>query len=167
MPVGRIGRRAGHHHLEASLVVILVMPIGAQAHQFAIEGDANASAHAHDHRLAIEGFQALLEVGDDVTSDELEAFLGPDDGFELRPSGFELFLTFDLFTLGRFLELRVDGRALALVEGQLGQSAFVVDLHRGLILDGALDVVDTDVVAKHRPGIGVLEFDGRAGEADE
>ena len=70
---------------------------------------------------------------------------------------FELLLTLDFLALGRFLELRVDSRAHALVHVQLSQAAFVVDRHRRFILDRALDVVDADVVAKHRPGVGVLE----------
>ena len=36
-----------------------------------------------------------------------------------------------------------------------------------LVLDGALDVVDADVVAEDRPRVGVGLLDGRAGEADE
>ena len=111
------------------------MPIGSQAHQLPIEGDANASAHTHDHRLAIEGFKALLEVGDDVLGDESQALLRADDGFQLRPSGLELLLTLDFLALGRFLELRVDGRSHALVDIQLGQAAFVVDRHRRFILE--------------------------------
>ena len=167
MPVGRIGSSAGHHHLEVSLVVILVMPIGAQAHQLSIEGDANAAAHAHHHRLAIEGFKALPEVGDNVLGDDRQALFGANDGFDLCPLGLELLLTPDLLTLGGFLELWVDCRFLALVEGELSQSAFVVDRYRGLVLDGALDVIDADVVTEYGAGIGVPKLDRRSGESNK
>ncbi len=53
------------------------------------------------------------------------------------------------------------------VQTELGDAALVVDRHRGLVGHGALDVVDGDVVAEHRPRVGVGLFDRRAGEADE
>ena len=167
LPVERIGGGARHDHLEPSVVVILVMPLGPQARELAIEVDADAPAHADDHRLAIHGFEALVEVNDDVPGDEFHALLRPDDRFELRPPGFELLLAVDLLALGRFLEARVDLRPLALVERQLGEPALVVDRHRRLVLDRALDVVDADVIPEHGAGVGVLKLDRRAGEADE
>ena len=42
-----------------------------------------------------------------------------------------------------------------------------MDGHRGAVLHGTLDVVDADVVAKDGPGVGVFQFYGGAGEADE
>ena len=56
---------------------------------------------------------------------------------------------------------------LALKQRQLSEAAFVVDRHRRPVLDGTLDVVDADVVAEDGAGVGVLEFDRRAGEADK
>ena len=53
------------------------------------------------------------------------------------------------------------------VEGELGEAALVVDGHCGPVLHRAPDVVDADVVAEDGAGVGVLQFDGRAGEADE
>src|SRR5690606_31442713 len=63
-------------------------------------------------------------------------------------------------------ELRVERRQLSGVQAELGDTALVVDRHRGLVGDGALDVVDGDVVAEHRPRVRVRLLDGRAGEAD-
>src|SRR5262252_8835496 len=51
----------------------------AQPHQLAIQLHADTPAHAHHHRLAVHRLQALLEVFDDVPSDELQALLGADD----------------------------------------------------------------------------------------
>ena len=124
-------------------------------------------AHAHDHRLAIEGFKALLEVATMSWGDEFQSLPAPTMGFELRPSGLEFLLARDLLTLGGFLKLRVDGRPLALVEGELGQAAFVVDRHRRFILDRALDVVDADVVTEYGAGIGVPKLDRRSGESNK
>jgi hypothetical protein len=64
-------------------------------------------------------------------------------------------------------EPRVDLRPLGLVEHQLREPALVVDRHRGAVLDRALDVVHADVVAEHRPRVGILQLDRGAGEADE
>ena len=96
-----------------------------------------------------------------------QALLRADNSFQLRPSGLELLFTLDFLALGRFLELRVDGRAHALVDIQLGQAAFVVDRHRRFILDRALDAVDADVVTEYGAGIGVPKLDRRSGESNK
>ena len=70
--MGRVGGGAGHDDLDGALVVIVVVPLRAQAHELAVQLDADAPAHAHHHRLALEGFEALLEVVDDVPGDELD-----------------------------------------------------------------------------------------------
>ena len=149
------------------LVVIAVVPVGTQAHQLPVEVDADAPAHADDHRLAIKGFEALFEVGHDVLGDLLHPLLRADDRLELRPLGLELLPALHLFALGGFLELRVYVRPLALFQGQLGKTALVVDGHRGPVLDGTLNVVDADVVSKHGARVGVLKLDGRPREADK
>ena len=156
---GRIGGGAGHHHLEPSLAIIFVMPFRAQAPKLAIEVDANPPAHADDHRLAVHRFKALVEVGNDVPGDELQAPLGPDNRFELRPLGLELLLALDFLTLGCLLEAGVDLGPLVLIKGQLGEPALVVDRHRGAVLYRPLDVVDADVIAEHGAGVGVLQLD--------
>ena len=156
LPVGRVGGRAGHDDLDPPLVVVLVVPVRAQARELAVQVDADAPAHADDHRLAVHGLDALLEMRDDVLGDQLEALLRPDHGFELRPSSLELLLAIDLLAFRRLLESWVDSGTLALIEGQLGEPALVVDRHCRLVLDRALDVVDADVVAEHGAGVGVL-----------
>ncbi len=47
---------------------------------------------------------------------------------------------------------------------ELGNAALVIDRHRGLVGDGALDVVDGNVIAEDRPRVRVRLLDGRAGE---
>ena len=167
LPLGRVGCRARHDDLDASAGVIVVVPVRAQSHEFVVEVDADAAAHAHDHRLALHGLAALVEVGDDVLGDEMQPLRGAHDGFELRPPGLEPLLAFDLLALGRLLEIRVDVRTRGFVQRQLREAALVVNRHRGAVLHGTLDVVDADVVAEHGPGVGILELDGRAREADE
>ena len=54
----------------------------------------------------------------------------------------------DLVGLGDLVELGVDHRLLLLGQLDLGEAPLVVDGHRGAVLDGALDVVDVDVVAE-------------------
>ena len=86
---------------------------------------------------------------------------------QLRPAALELLLVLDLLALGRLLEVAVQTRALGLVEQQLRQAILVVDGHRGAVDHRLPDVVDADVVAEDRAGVGIGARDGRAGEADE
>ena len=53
LPFQRVGCRAGHYDLDGTLHVVLAMPVGAQAYQFAVEVNADAPAHADYHRLAV------------------------------------------------------------------------------------------------------------------
>ena len=156
LPARRIRRRTGHHDLDGALAVIVVVPGGAQAHELAVEVDADATAHADHHRLALERLPALLEMGNDVRRDLPDALLRPDDRLQLRPPRLELLLALDLLALGHLVEVGVDARPLVFVEGQLGKAALVVDRHRGAVLHRALDVVDADVVAEDGAGAGVL-----------
>ena len=157
LPVHGVRRGAGHHDLDCSPAVVGVVPVGTQAHQLAVEVDADATAHAHDHGLAVQHLQPLLEVGHDVLGDLLDALLRADDRLQLRPPGLELLLALDFLALGGLLKVRVDTGQLALVQRQFGQTALVVDGHRGPVLHGPLDVVDADVLAEDSAGVGVLQ----------
>ena len=143
------------------------MPGWAELGDLAVQIDCDPAAHADDHRLAVHRLEPLLEVLDDVARNEGQALFGAYHGLELGPLGLELLLAIDLFAFGRLLEARVDVRALSLVEGDLGEAALVVDRDGGLVLDRPLDVVDADVIAKDRPGIGVFELHRSARETDE
>ena len=103
----------------------------------------------------------------DILGDLADALLRAHDSFQLRPLRLELLSALDLLALGGLLEVGVDHRSLALVEGQLGEAALVVDGHSRLVLHGAPDIVDADVVAEDGPSVGVMELDGRSGKADE
>jgi hypothetical protein len=52
-----------------------------------------------------------------------EPLVGAHNGLELCPLGLEFLLALDLFALGGLLEVRVDLRALRLVERELGEPA--------------------------------------------
>ena len=54
LPSGRIGGRAGHHHLDRAGLVVVAVPFRAQLHDGVVERHADAAAHADDHRLAVE-----------------------------------------------------------------------------------------------------------------
>jgi hypothetical protein len=103
----------------------------------------------------------------EVPRDERQALLGADDGLELRPLALELLLSLDLLAFGYLLELGIDPRLLGFVKAQLGEPAFLVDRDGRLVLHGALNVVNTDVVAENLAGALVLKLDGCAGEANE
>ena len=143
------------------------MPIRTQAHQFTIQVDADAPAHADDHGLAVKGFKAPVEMLNEIPGNEGQTCFGAHHRFELRPSGFQPFLAGRLFALGGLLEVGVDVRPFPIVQAKLGEPALVVDRNRGLVLNCAPDVVDADVVAEHRSRIGVLALNRRAGKADE
>ena len=110
---------------------------------------------------------ALLEMRHQVGGDERDALRIADQRLQRGPLGLELLLLRQLLAFGDLLELLVDLRQLGGVQAQLGDAALVVDRHRGLVGDGALDVVDADVIAEDRPRVRVGLLDGRAGEADE
>ena len=90
-----------------------------------------------------------------------------DDGLQLRPLGLEPLLALDFLSLGGFLEIRVNCWPLGVIKFQPGQAAFVVDGHGGPVLHGTPDVVDADVIPENGPGVGVLQFNGRAGKPNE
>ena len=91
------------------------MPVGAQAFQFAVEVDADTATHADDHRLAVQGVEALLEVPDNVLGDQLQPPLRADEGLQLCPLGLDLLLALYFLALGQFLELRVNKRTFIFV----------------------------------------------------
>ncbi len=70
LPVQRVGRRAGHHHLERALLVVVAVPRRAQRHDRPVQLDADAAAHADDHRLAVHRREPVLEVLHQVLGDE-------------------------------------------------------------------------------------------------
>ena len=92
LPPLRVRRRAGHHDLEDAAVVVFAMPCRAQPDDLIVERDAYPAAHANDHGLAVHADDAVLEVLHEVRGDHGKAFLGPDDGLDLRPSALELLL---------------------------------------------------------------------------
>jgi hypothetical protein len=69
--------------------------------------------------------------------------------------------------IGNGVEFGIEGRQRGGVQAQPGDATLVIDRHRGLIGDRALNVINGDVVTKHRPRVGVSLLDRRAGEADE
>ena len=167
LPVRRVRCGSGHDDLDAALRIVVVPPVRPQALEFVVQLDADAAAHANDHGLAVHHICPLIEMGYDVLGDEAQALFRADDGLKLCPPGLQPLLAFDLLAFRRLLEVRVDVRAHALVQGELGQTALVVDRHGRPVLDSALYVVDADVVAEDGAGVGVGEFDGRPCEADE
>lgn len=80
LPVGGVGGRTGHHHFDPAALLVQVLPFRAQADDLAVEFHGDATAHADDHAFAFQGFQAALEVFDDVLYQELQAARRGDDG---------------------------------------------------------------------------------------
>ncbi len=167
LPFGRIGGSPGHHDLDGPGVVIPTVPIRAQLDDFVVELHANAPAHADDHPLAIERRHAVLEVLHDVLGDQLQALVRAHQCFDGGPLLLHALAGRLFFVLQNLLDLGVDLGLLILIQLDARQARFVIDRHRRAILHRTADVVDVDVVPKHRRGVDVVCLDGRAGKADE
>ena len=162
-----VGGAAGHYHFDRSGGVVVAVPVGAQGDQLIVEFDADAAAHGYDQAFAVHGGEAVLEVLHDVGGDQGEALGAAHHGFELCPLALELFAGGEFFPFGNIFKVGVDVGPLVGVEVDFGQAGFVVDLDGGPVFNGALDVVDVDVVAKDLLSVFVGGFDGGAGKADE
>ena len=89
LPRERIGLPAGHDDLHNAFVVGVGVPLGAKLAQGLIQLEADAPAHADDHRLAVHDLQARLPMLHEVGGDQAQAFVGADDGLQRRPLGLE------------------------------------------------------------------------------
>ena len=107
LPVLGVGRRAGHDDLHDARRIIVAVPVWTDGRDGFIEFDADAAAHADDHRLAVHRLQADFEVPHQVFGDQLETLLRADQCLELRPLGLQLLLVFDFLAFGSLLELLV------------------------------------------------------------
>ncbi len=103
----------------------------------------------------------------DILGDLTDTLLTSNDGLHPGPFAFKLLFLANLFTLGRLFKIRVDLRAFNITQFQLGQTAFVEDAHRGAVVNRLLNVINIDIIPEHSPGVLVLEFNRRAGKADE
>src|SRR5690606_38250085 len=66
---------AGHDDLDGPLVVVVVVPLGADLGDRIVERHADPAGHRDDHGLAVHGGEAVLEVGDDVGRDLIDTAL--------------------------------------------------------------------------------------------
>ncbi len=142
------------------------MPVGTQGDNPPVELDADAPAHAHDHRLAQQVRSPGFPVLDDVGGDRIEAIVGTDDGLLAGPAGLGPLGGFGLGALGDVPDLLVDGLTSLLGQRDLCQAGLVEDPDRRPVLNGAGQVVDVDVLAENLPGGSVGRFDRGAGEAE-
>jgi hypothetical protein len=62
--------RAGYDHFYYALLVVRIVPLWPKLDNGLVHLGADATAHADDHGLTIEGLQALLEVLDNISGDE-------------------------------------------------------------------------------------------------
>ena len=162
LPFGTILRTAGHHDFKR-----LRFPLSPQLDQRVVEVHADAPAHADDHCLALHRLHALLEMRHQIGGHQRDAFRIAHQRFQRSPFGFEFLLLRKLLAFGDLLKLRVELRRFRSVQSELGNAALLIDRRGGLVGEGALDVVDRNVIAKERPRVRVRLLDGRAGEADE
>jgi hypothetical protein len=71
------------------------------------------------------------------------------------------------FAFGDFFKVGVNFGFLALIQGDFGETGFIINFDGGSIFDSALDVVDVDVVAENLLGAGIGFVDWSASKADE
>jgi hypothetical protein len=150
-----------------AFAVVVRVPFGAEVDDLLVEFGADATAHADDHAFAFHRSKAIAKVVENVLSNECLPFLAANHRFELCPFALELVFGSLLFAFGYVLEVGINFGFLALVEGNFGEAGFVVDADGSSIFDGALDVVDVDVVAEDRLCAGIRFVDRSSGETDE
>ena len=158
---------SGHDDLEDTLPGIWVVPLRAQGNERIVEVDADFAAHSDHHCLPGHAGVPLLEMGDEISGDLLQARLGTHELLQGCPAPERLSGGGVLFVLGQLLHFLVQGGGVRGLQLQLCESALVVDGHRGAILDRLLDVVDMDIVAKDRLGVPVLGAYRGASEGDK
>ena len=168
LPVERVGRRAGHHDLERALLVVVA--------------DATPAARRTSSRYSSTQMRRLMHTTIALPSIAASRF----SKCSTRSRAMSLMRFSEPTTASscahRLLSFSLRSTSspsvassnsgsifgrLGFLQLQLGQPALVVDRHRGAVDDGALDVVDADVVAEHGARVGVGLLDRRAGEADE
>ena len=120
LPFLRVRGRACHDDLDFAALVVVTVPLRAQLDDFVVERNANSTAHADDHGLAVHADDAVLEVLHEVVGDHGEAFLGPDDGFNVRPFALELLLLVLGLVFGQLGDLVVEVRLLVLIQFDTG-----------------------------------------------
>jgi hypothetical protein len=76
---------ANEYDLYRAALVIIAVPRGAQMHDRVVEVNADSSAHADDHCLAVHCAQSLVEMTNEIVGNERDTFLGSYDCFELGP----------------------------------------------------------------------------------
>ncbi len=81
LPFERVARRTGHHDFYHALVVVFVMPLGAQLADSFVNFKTNAAAHAHNHGLAIHHLKPGFPMFHQIVGDEADALFRADDGF--------------------------------------------------------------------------------------
>jgi len=125
-----------------------------------VQGNADAPAHADDHRLAGQGLLAGFEVFDQIPGDLGQAVGCADQPFHLGPTGDETLSLLDFFGFGELFNLLVEAGPLLFGQFELNEPVFVIDGDGRTVFDGAFDVIDADVVAEDRAGVAVFCFDG-------
>ena len=110
-------------------------PGGPQLYDGVVEFDADAAAHADDHRLAVHGVEPSLPVIHDVLGDEADALLAADHRFQPRPLALEFLLRGRLFLLGHILEFGIDLWPFLVLQFDFREAAFVEDADGCVVLE--------------------------------
>jgi hypothetical protein len=90
--------------LDEAFVIVGVVPVGAEGDDGVVELHADAPAHGDDHDLAVQCFEAALEVVDQVLGNEDDTAFGAKQRLQLCPAALELLLALDLLALGHLVE---------------------------------------------------------------
>src|SRR3989337_1409376 len=102
-----------------------------------------------------------------ITRNQVNAFVSANNSFKCGPFGLEFFFVFDFFTFGQFFKLRVNLWSFFFLQFQFSKATFVIDWHSRAIGYGLLGIVKTQIISKDGTRISVLEFNRRTCEADK
>jgi hypothetical protein len=166
-PLNRVARRTRHHHLDGPLGVVGAVPFGAQFGDGVVQVHGYPAAHGDNHGLAGQDVLALVPMVQYVRSQLFHPFGGTDQGFQLRPAGFDALSGFLLVVFGDFLEGGIDDWTLIFGKIEAHQATFIENRNGSPIIDGPLNVVDVDVVPEDHTGILVVQFQRGAREGHE
>ena len=87
LPFRWVGCRAGHHHLDFALGVVVVLPLGTELDELRVKLDADPPAHADDHRLPVHLLHPGIEMFEYVLCNLPDPVVCPDHGLKLGPLG--------------------------------------------------------------------------------
>ena len=158
----RVGRRGRVDDLDLALVIGIRMPLRAQCHDLGVEACCDGTRGGHDHGFARctdelpHVLAAVFPVANKVLSERIQAVVGTVNDFQrgdgaLNPVALDFVETREHFLSG-VINLVIGNPSNAL---EWDEARFEIHGNDGTVLDGAVHVVDVDVITEDLARIAV------------